>query len=71
MDFKNQQVLWISMNRMIVLIQDGLNKFKQDFFNFRQEQQQQQQQQRRALYELLFAVKNMSAKHYKLVQLLP
>ena len=42
-----------------MLIQDGLNKFKQDFFNFRQEQQQQQQQQqqRRALYELLFAVK--------------
>ena len=44
-----------------MLIQDGLNKFKQDFFNFRQEQQQQQQQQqRRALYELLFAVKKLN-----------
>ena len=50
----------MDQSEQIVLIQDGLNKFKQDFFNFRQEQQQQQQQQqqqRRALYELLFAVK--------------
>ena len=45
----------MDQTEQIKLIQDGLNKFKQDFFNFRQEQQQQQD--RRALYDLLFAGK--------------